>query len=224
MRQTFNLVLGTDLVAAVLPDGRPIYGVQVDNPTGYWLTVLPSGQSVPPYMQGWALVLAGVPNVDVRFSPIQGPAGQVVTKTGDPVIVTLVDEDENVGDTNGTPFIEAFTQVLSVQLQGKTMGLSGNTFVVVAPIPTKRIRILTAEVDMAGGAFIEASSPANFVWQEHASLTRRVSGMVAWINHPLDVQIFPLGLDCTLGEGIDFAGNGIWSDVVVNMTLSYQAI
>ena len=70
MRQTFRLAIGATLRGAQLPDGSGAAAVSIDNPSGYWYQVYPSGSFVGPYTTGYVDTFAALaPVVDIVAMP-----------------------------------------------------------------------------------------------------------------------------------------------------------
>lgn len=93
LRDTRHLAVG-DGVQSWMP-GFHVYGVLVDNDTGYWLQINPGGYMVPPFTYGWREAMPGV--ISVSLTATAGPAilpsiaqgsGAVVTLTADVAVVT----------------------------------------------------------------------------------------------------------------------------------------
>ncbi len=99
MRVRFTAPPGISLRGIGLQSGEA-HGIEVDNPSGSWLYIPSIESFVPPYTLGWSATLTvGAASVDIIAQA--GPAGQVSTQTGDPVIVTL--STEPVASSPGSP-------------------------------------------------------------------------------------------------------------------------
>lgn len=231
--------VGVDVQAFAIPGANQIAGILVDNPSGDWLLIQPGNNVyVPPYTIGWAhSFLPTTVSVNVLATTFGAaralpPAGQVSTLQGDPVTIRLYDEP--IQDSNGTAttpaagFINQFTPVLQATVFGFLIKLSGIGIANIIPAtPNKRIRILTSEINIAPNAALlsgELSSPAQYIVQETTLLTFRVTGFIGGMDKLIDTQIFPLGLDCAPGVGLQLVGSASWASVPVDISITYQLI
>jgi len=88
--------VGTQHLGLTLPANRQIRGVSIDNPSGSWLLVTTTGDTVPPYTLGWSRFL-NPPALTVGIRFINSPTGTLSNPIldGGPIVVTL--------DTNPQP-------------------------------------------------------------------------------------------------------------------------
>ena len=103
MQQTLTAAPGASIVGALLPDGSYAAAVSVDNPSGYWYQVFPSGSWIAPQTSGNVTAVDGASLVDVR-AMATGPAGQASLAQGDPITVTLYDTADAPPASGGNPF------------------------------------------------------------------------------------------------------------------------
>lgn len=145
--------VGTD--ATIRPVNFPVVSLRIDNPSGSWLRIDGPGlqfpnQYVAPYTIGRQLTLPyPVPEVVVRF--VAGPAGQVSTRSGDPV--TIWAYDYATGDSAGESIAfvtrsdqpERLTTLFGFLDITNSGGVSYNT---PAAGATKRYRLYSVAVEM----------------------------------------------------------------------------
>src|SRR3990172_7611323 len=148
MRVQRIIPVGQNLESAALPVG-PIRSIEIDNPSGQWLQLFPTYDYIAPYTVGFARTF----QTTVQTITIQRntPAGQIGTQQGDAVKVWL-DSEPATADSDGLPFIERFTPVItaqSVQTIPASVGVNG---FIVAGIANRRIRLLTISATMLVGS------------------------------------------------------------------------
>jgi hypothetical protein len=146
MQKQFTAAAGTSLVSISLPNGTPIRGIQIDNPSGSWLYVSSEQQYCPPYTIGWAVMLS-YSNSSVNVTAGNGPSGQVGTIQGDPYTVYL--DSEAVAPSTGQPyqFTSEFSQntltASAATFVGSNLGINAT---VIPAVANKRIRVVSVNV------------------------------------------------------------------------------
>jgi len=88
LRTTRNSDVGVSITG--WSPGYLVYGVIIDNPSGFWLQLNPTLRYVPPMTFGWRASLNGTLSVDVLAVP-GTVAGLASLPTGDPISITLTD-------------------------------------------------------------------------------------------------------------------------------------
>jgi hypothetical protein len=100
-RIPFLRAVGSDLIAASLPSGE-IAQIEIDNPSGSWLSISTFSEQVPPYTTGWSRNIHPTKSsIDIKFVP--GPTSLISTRAGD--IVTIYLSDAPGVDSDGHPIV-----------------------------------------------------------------------------------------------------------------------
>lgn len=83
--------------------GYHVYGITVDNPSGWWLLISPGDYYVPPFTFGWRQYLNGVTSVSIRC--VDGPGALQSQDIGNPitVVVSAAKVDNSAGYTTLGP-------------------------------------------------------------------------------------------------------------------------
>ena len=217
-----------------VPGIDQIHGVLIDNPSGSWLFLHPSNDFIAPYTFGFARSFAvGHTSLSVEFLSA-GPAGQVSTLQGDPPIVILdseaVIDSAGAGSAPGHSFVEGFTPVLSNTVSAAfSVSLGMIASPLFAAVPNKRYRVLTvtAVKDVSGlgppsDPFYNPDSGVYYVVYT-TSVVRIGEGHLTAFQQQ-DRIVYPLGLDCPMGEAIKCDAYADWANSSINITVSAQLI
>ena len=228
MNITRQTAIGTDVIALTLPVGE-ILGLRIDNPSGSWLLIQPINEYVPPYILGWTRSFStAAASIDIRF--VNGPAGQISTRVGDPVRYTVdslpLGISEGVASGNAVAgFIEQFTPVIPVSLVDQTVSFSGTTLTIIPAVANQRVRLLSFSISygfgLAGG---NHDTPIGWALLDTSVSTRFAGGMFGAGVSKESVRLYPAGLDFPVSRGVRVFAQGILSGDSVDIFASYQAI
>jgi hypothetical protein len=227
MKLEFTAAPGVGLASKSLPNGTPIKGITIDNPSGSWLYIVSERQFVPPYTIGWSMPCS-YEQSSVTVNAGQSPAGQVSTTQGDPWTLILDSEPVNA-DTGGPTkaFIDQFTPTLYAAVGPQVIQKSVVNFNVldIAAIPGKRIRVLgwsaivgpdndpnTDIVSLTKLVLFDSLTAVDYI--ELGGADRRSS----------DSRIFVPGIDFGVGDYLKVTGRTTWLNVSVNTSVKYQII
>lgn len=212
MKQDFTAAVGASLLYKSLPNGTPIRGVVIDNPTGGWLYLVSENQWIPPYTNGWSMPLTyEQTSVNVEYRNV-GPAGQISTQQGTTDSPWRLELNSEVVDADaGGPtsnFVEQFTPVLRAQSNAvfrTNTGLINTTL--IAAVPNKRIRLLTLEAmpfnNLAGAVAFVGSTYITYLDINGAA----VADFFLSPYNPNPNRIWPVGVDLPTGSQLEYAGN-----------------
>ena len=173
---------------------------------------------------GWASPVSPLAaSLDIKFT--NGPAGQVSTRIGDPLLVTVSTEplDPSAG-TPSTQFIEGFTPTLITPAVPTFFQIPFTTGLVTLLIPgvaTRRIRLLTIDAHIYWSPAMNAP---------HSGINFQIGdGVIALIgflsmDHPSDSRAYPGGVDFGLGLGISLQAQTHFANNLIAPSITYQII
>lgn len=225
MRTRFTAAPGDDLRAISLP-GSFIRGVEIDNPSGSWLYVPAFETFIAPYTLGWSTSLPhDASSIDILAQ--DGPAGQISTAQGSPIVVYLT--DTSIGSNSGSPdpgagFIAGFTPTLVASITQQVPTFAGLATTIVPGVAGRRIRVLslTASVFISSIGLGVGDSSIGFAVQDTFATVTIVVGAV----HRLSPYIsnYPGGIDLPIDAGIDLSASVAFAAEVLNLSITYQVI
>lgn len=229
MQVQFTSPPGVGLISKSLPNGEPIRGIVINNPSGSWLYVVSERQYVPPYTDGWSMPTS-YEQSSISINANVGPAGQVSTIQGDPW--TLILYSDPVDLSSGGPidsFIKGFTPIVSSLLGGgggiivPTLANLAGTW--IAAIPNHRIRILTISVSyIANGIFPGTNeSPLELVLID--SITNNpVQFFGLNVEQRMQAAVFSSGLDLSPSARLDYQTHAYWASAFLVGSITYQVL
>lgn len=206
MKLDFTATPGQSLLYKSLPNGEPIRGIVIDNPTGGWLYVVSENQWVTPYTNGWSMPLTYMQSsINIEYRSV-GPAGQTSTQQGTTDSPWRLEiNSEEVDSSSGGPtnnFIDRFTQVLSANGTAHAPAFIGpGTFTEALPaVPNKRYRILSIEssqnpVTLGGTTGRNSISSITSFYVQWFSGTKTIHNVFISAENRTDFAIYPLGID-----------------------------
>lgn len=207
MRQRFTVAPGESLRGIGLPAGQ-MHGIEVDNPSGQWLSIPAIDAFVPPYTLGWAQPLPnGMASIDIIAT--SGPAGQISTTTGDPITVYLTSNlvGASAGASSGDSFIN---RDLQPTLLSYHAGLSGNFAnlrpTTLQPIAGSQLRIFTVSLGWTDNG-VTPSRPNDIIEVQMKTYGASAFFMETFVIHaniPRDQMVYSPPRDIPLGVGVEF--------------------
>lgn len=196
--------------------GRFVRGILADNPSGAWLTLTVGGAAyrIAPYQLRWVKrVDPAAANVTSLTFDATGPAGQISTRQGDQVTLTLLDQIPDVADTS---FIQGFTPTTTVRAILVFINGAAIPVLSIAGVANKRIRILTITLH------------ANITDAPVQLVLRDAGNEIIWttIKPPQAYEYlsFPEGLDISVGGTFDILGYQVWASITLDALVTYQLI
>jgi hypothetical protein len=225
MKKVFTAAPGSDIVYASLPNGTPIRGIVVDNPSGSWLYISSEQQWVPPYTNGWSMPLTYDQTAITVDAQNQGPAGQVSTTQGSNWSLTLDSEPTDVNSGGPTSqFIDQFTPQIKVSSTGVVPLSTGLTISpLVAGVANKRIRIWsleTAQIFVTG----EFEGVLTAGWVDDGTTPYVIHSGISNFQMPTSVVTYPRGFDLEIGSPLKLALFGTVTDKTARYSATYSLI
>ena len=228
MRTRFTANPGQSLSAIGLVTGFA-RGLEVDNPSGSWLYIPQVETSIPPYTLGWAFGFAyDVSSFDIIAQAL-GPAGQVSTTAGDPIVVYVT--DYRIPDAVGSSppgFIQQFTPVLNAFLFNLTVSvITGAGGTLIAGVVGKRIRLLSIDLFInrssnAGGACNDDTITC--IMQDSSNASNVSLLAAGGRNGGKDNREWPNGIDITTGANLTYAMQTAFQSMGCRISASYELI
>lgn len=209
MRRVIVAQPGQDVLEAALPNGTPIRGITIDNPSGSWILVSSEKAYCPPYTLGWSLPLS-YDQASVILQAGDGPAGQVATTQGDPWQATIDSETTPPSTGSTYQFTSGFTPSSLYYTSGLQM-LANSTTIgpaeLIPGIPGRRLRIrrvsmyisyITGLSNLTAAWVAFTGGAANFA---HVGVDFSAADSVDLLTTVLD---YGSGLDLVVGDGYGY--------------------
>lgn len=210
MHREFRAPAGVALLGLALSGGSQIRGLEIDNPTGYWLEISGIHESVPPFTNRWSYpVQPAATSIDVRPT-VNAPGKSIAPGGGDPYTVKLLDASVAAYPGQGTGSLAkqvATAQQYVYSQVAMTDDEDGNQISLLNPVPTgKRAVVIAIGIQYSQGA--EYVEPANSVYAIFQSgpagvgpFPQFAAGNITpgapafWREFPPGVMTFPAGDD-----------------------------
>lgn len=232
MAQTplMSLPIGRDQPALSIPGNQQIRGITIDNPSGSWLRLRPTGDFIPPYTIGFMRSFEyGHASIAIEF-PETGPSGQISTEAGNNPTVQLFSEPigSAAGSTAGVPYIEQFTPILSETTLGTVTVSTGLAAVALIPAPPvgERNRVLTlrAAIGISFGADYVNDSPVS-VWIRGNNNLATYERFILDSRYTVHAVNYSPGLDLDIDDFIELQqAETLFHDVDLVISVTYQVI
>lgn len=185
------------LTGLTLPGSWQVQGVQVDNPSGSWLTVTAGGiWYVPPYTLGWAQLIApALTTVDVRYVAVGPAAVNISTQRGSPAQVTLASYP-----LVSSPGVASVDSLVTPAVLPAAITTNTAASVILPSVAGSRYRVFAFELTYDDPGSAASQSPC------FGYLSGGVAGVMAYTSisraSPIDHGVLGQPFDFAPGEAI----------------------